>query len=116
MDHGALYGKSMIPNEIMNILNENTYLHRNNSCVLLNQPFMGSSNRYPSRALHVPQWNEWSNLGAGLTVRYSCYLKGMVIMFFLGILRQHPSILNLHMEYGCYLKGRAVAIFLGSSR
>ena len=51
-----------------------------------------------------------------LHVRHSCYLKGMVIMFFLGILRQHPRILNLHMEYGCYLKGRAVAIFLGSSR
>ena len=30
MDHGALYGKSMIPNEIMSILNENAYLHQNN--------------------------------------------------------------------------------------
>lgn len=29
MDHGALYGKSMIPNDIMNILNENAYLHCN---------------------------------------------------------------------------------------
>jgi len=29
MIHGALYGKSMIPNEIMSILNESAYLHPN---------------------------------------------------------------------------------------
>jgi hypothetical protein len=53
MDHGALCGKSMIPNEIMNILNENAYLHRKDSCLLFNQSFIGSWNRYPSGFLLV---------------------------------------------------------------
>jgi hypothetical protein len=46
----------------------------------------------------------------------SCYLKGMVLMFFLGSSRQHPEILNLHIEYSCYLKGRVVAVFLRTPR
>ena len=41
MNHGALYGKSMIPNEIMNVLNEIAYLHHKSFCLSLCQLFIG---------------------------------------------------------------------------
>jgi hypothetical protein len=44
MNHGALYGKSMIPNEIMNVLNENACLHRNNLSLVYCQSFIRSFN------------------------------------------------------------------------
>jgi len=44
MNHGGLYGKSMIPNELMNILNENAYLHRNNFS--FDHPYLSGENKH----------------------------------------------------------------------